>query len=128
MSLSLKRSDGTELLLGGFCQRRPLPPGPRGGLRFEAGRQSGVDPDGSVSPLHGGAGSRRLRRRPRAASRYDGSARPQIAFRSVVDGLLAGLDEETVKSNIRTLFENAVRKRLMAQRRIGCLLSGREML
>ncbi|XP_040908971.1 asparagine synthetase [glutamine-hydrolyzing] [Toxotes jaculatrix] len=33
-------------------------------------------------------------------------------------------DEETVKSNIRTLFESAVRKRLMAHRRIGCLLSG----
>lgn len=35
-----------------------------------------------------------------------------------------GLDEELVKSNIRNLFENAVRKRLMAHRRIGCLLSG----
>ncbi|XP_031442228.1 asparagine synthetase [glutamine-hydrolyzing] [Clupea harengus] len=30
----------------------------------------------------------------------------------------------TVKSNIRTLFESAVKKRLMAHRRIGCLLSG----
>lgn len=29
-----------------------------------------------------------------------------------------------MRSNIRTLFENAVRKRLMAHRRIGCLLSG----
>jgi len=36
----------------------------------------------------------------------------------------AGFDEETVKGNVRVLFENAVRKRLMAQRRIGCLLSG----
>ncbi|KAJ3609172.1 hypothetical protein NHX12_023696 [Muraenolepis orangiensis] len=36
----------------------------------------------------------------------------------------SGFDEDTVKSNIRLLFENAVRKRLMAQRRIGCLLSG----
>ncbi|NWW39293.1 ASNS synthetase, partial [Panurus biarmicus] len=36
----------------------------------------------------------------------------------------AGFDLETVKSNIRILFENAVRKRLMAHRRIGCLLSG----
>lgn len=35
-----------------------------------------------------------------------------------------GFDLETVKSNIRILFENAVRKRLMAHRRIGCLLSG----
>lgn len=38
-----------------------------------------------------------------------------------------GFDEDTVKSNIRALFENAVRKRLMAQRRIGCLLSGKEL-
>uniref|UniRef100_A0A6P8PDD1 Asparagine synthetase [glutamine-hydrolyzing] n=1 Tax=Geotrypetes seraphini TaxID=260995 RepID=A0A6P8PDD1_GEOSA len=36
----------------------------------------------------------------------------------------SGFDLETVKSNIRLLFENAVRKRLMAHRRIGCLLSG----
>uniref|UniRef100_A0A3B1JDP0 Asparagine synthetase n=1 Tax=Astyanax mexicanus TaxID=7994 RepID=A0A3B1JDP0_ASTMX len=35
-----------------------------------------------------------------------------------------GFALETVKSNIRILFENAVRKRLMAHRRIGCLLSG----
>ncbi|MBN3298026.1 ASNS synthetase, partial [Amia calva] len=35
-----------------------------------------------------------------------------------------GLDVETVKGNIRALFENAVKKRLMAHRRIGCLLSG----
>ncbi|XP_036421689.1 asparagine synthetase [glutamine-hydrolyzing]-like [Colossoma macropomum] len=35
-----------------------------------------------------------------------------------------GFALETVKSNIRLLFENAVRKRLMAHRRIGCLLSG----
>lgn len=38
---------------------------------------------------------------------------------------LTGFDMETVKTNIRILFENAVRKRLMAQRRIGCLLSGK---
>ena len=31
---------------------------------------------------------------------------------------------EDVKENIRTLFTDAVRKRLMADRRIGCLLSG----
>ncbi|KAL7829243.1 hypothetical protein AOLI_G00301280 [Acnodon oligacanthus] len=35
-----------------------------------------------------------------------------------------GFALETVKANIRILFENAVRKRLMAHRRIGCLLSG----
>lgn len=31
-SLSFQRSDGTQLLLGGLRQRRPLPPGPRPGL------------------------------------------------------------------------------------------------
>lgn len=31
---------------------------------------------------------------------------------------------EDVLANIRTLFTEAVRKRLMANRRIGCLLSG----
>ncbi|KAM4792248.1 asparagine synthetase [glutamine-hydrolyzing] isoform 1-T2 [Cyanocitta cristata] len=41
-----------------------------------------------------------------------------------VEALPSGFDLETVKSNIRILFENAVRKRLMAHRRIGCLLSG----
>ncbi|XP_017931331.1 asparagine synthetase [glutamine-hydrolyzing] [Manacus vitellinus] len=41
-----------------------------------------------------------------------------------VEALPPGFDLETVKSNIRILFENAVRKRLMAHRRIGCLLSG----
>ncbi|KAL7829988.1 hypothetical protein SRHO_G00311150 [Serrasalmus rhombeus] len=35
-----------------------------------------------------------------------------------------GFALEAVKANIRILFENAVRKRLMAHRRIGCLLSG----
>ncbi|KAL2080531.1 hypothetical protein ACEWY4_024324 [Coilia grayii] len=38
--------------------------------------------------------------------------------------LPSGFQLETVKSNIRRLFENAVKKRLMANRRIGCLLSG----
>ncbi|XP_028316629.1 asparagine synthetase [glutamine-hydrolyzing] isoform X2 [Gouania willdenowi] len=33
-------------------------------------------------------------------------------------------NEKMVKSNIKALFENAVKKRLMAHRRIGCLLSG----
>ncbi|KAK5855497.1 hypothetical protein PBY51_005595 [Eleginops maclovinus] len=49
---------------------------------------------------------------------------PAHAVYDTVETLPTGFDEETVKSNIRTLFENAVRKRLMAQRRIGCLLSG----
>ncbi|XP_037649937.1 asparagine synthetase [glutamine-hydrolyzing]-like [Sebastes umbrosus] len=49
---------------------------------------------------------------------------PAHAIYDTVDRLPASFDEETVKSNIRTLFENAVRKRLMAHRRIGCLLSG----
>uniref|UniRef100_A0A7N4P8I4 Glutamine-dependent asparagine synthetase n=1 Tax=Sarcophilus harrisii TaxID=9305 RepID=A0A7N4P8I4_SARHA len=38
--------------------------------------------------------------------------------------LFPGLDLETVKGNIRLLFDRAVRKRLMTDRRIGCLLSG----
>ncbi|KAM4539290.1 asparagine synthetase [glutamine-hydrolyzing] [Odontesthes bonariensis] len=49
---------------------------------------------------------------------------PAHAMYDTVETLSVGFDEETVKSNIRTLFENAVRKRLMAHRRIGCLLSG----
>uniref|UniRef100_H2Y488 Asparagine synthetase [glutamine-hydrolyzing] n=1 Tax=Ciona savignyi TaxID=51511 RepID=H2Y488_CIOSA len=38
--------------------------------------------------------------------------------------LLPGLEEETVKRNIRYLFSRAVDKRLMGSRRVGCLLSG----
>ncbi|XP_054461381.1 asparagine synthetase [glutamine-hydrolyzing] [Anoplopoma fimbria] len=49
---------------------------------------------------------------------------PAHAVYDTVERLPTSFDEETVKSNIRALFENAVRKRLMAQRRIGCLLSG----
>ncbi|XP_003969193.2 asparagine synthetase [glutamine-hydrolyzing] [Takifugu rubripes] len=49
---------------------------------------------------------------------------PAHAAYDSVPALPSGFDEETVKSNIRILFENAVRKRLMAQRRIACLLSG----
>ncbi|XP_015259051.1 PREDICTED: asparagine synthetase [glutamine-hydrolyzing] [Cyprinodon variegatus] len=49
---------------------------------------------------------------------------PAHALYDAVEGLSSGFAEETVKRNIRSLFENAVRKRLMAHRRIGCLLSG----
>ncbi|XP_034616399.1 asparagine synthetase [glutamine-hydrolyzing] [Trachemys scripta elegans] len=49
---------------------------------------------------------------------------PLHAAYDTVENLPAGLDLETVKSNIRLLFENAVKKRLMSHRRIGCLLSG----
>lgn len=49
---------------------------------------------------------------------------PSHAIYDTVEKLPISLDEELVKSNIRNLFENAVRKRLMAHRRIGCLLSG----
>ncbi|KAK2921470.1 hypothetical protein Q8A73_000955 [Channa argus] len=49
---------------------------------------------------------------------------PAHAIYDTVERLPTSFDEETVKNNIRTLFENAVRKRLMAHRRIGCLLSG----
>lgn len=49
---------------------------------------------------------------------------PSHAIYDSVEDLPSGFDEERVKGNIRALFENAVRKRLMAHRRIGCLLSG----
>lgn len=49
---------------------------------------------------------------------------PLHAAYDTVKHLQPGYDRDTVKSNIRLLFENAVRKRLMAHRRIGCLLSG----
>ncbi|XP_046874622.1 asparagine synthetase [glutamine-hydrolyzing] [Hypomesus transpacificus] len=52
------------------------------------------------------------------------SDEPKHAIYDSVECLSSGFDNDTVKSNIRTLFENAVRKRLMAHRRIGCLLSG----
>ncbi|XP_060721546.1 asparagine synthetase [glutamine-hydrolyzing] [Tachysurus vachellii] len=49
---------------------------------------------------------------------------PKHAAYDGIKNLGKGFAPETVKSNIRILFENAVRKRLMAHRRIGCLLSG----
>ncbi|XP_076851474.1 asparagine synthetase [glutamine-hydrolyzing] [Brachyhypopomus gauderio] len=49
---------------------------------------------------------------------------PQHSVHDNAGELGTGFTLETVKSNIRILFENAVRKRLMAHRRIGCLLSG----
>ncbi|XP_061122973.1 asparagine synthetase [glutamine-hydrolyzing] [Syngnathus typhle] len=49
---------------------------------------------------------------------------PAHAIYDTVGKLAAGFDDDTVKDNIRRLFENAVRKRLMGTRRIGCLLSG----
>ncbi|XP_036421825.1 asparagine synthetase [glutamine-hydrolyzing]-like [Colossoma macropomum] len=49
---------------------------------------------------------------------------PQHALYDNAGKLGKGFALETVKANIRILFENAVRKRLMAHRRIGCLLSG----
>lgn len=119
------RPDGAELLGGGQHHHRALPSGSLRGLRFEAQRQSGVGADGSVPPLHQGAGPRRLRQRPRAALRYHRASAAPHPSPSPFNRVLLGFDEETVKSNLRTLFENAVRKRLMAQRRIGCLLSGR---
>ncbi|KTF77369.1 hypothetical protein cypCar_00016394 [Cyprinus carpio] len=49
---------------------------------------------------------------------------PKHAPHNILEGLGTGFELETVKSNIRILFEDAVKKRLMAHRRIGCLLSG----
>lgn len=49
---------------------------------------------------------------------------PRHATYGGVEKLGTDFELKTVKNNIRILFENAVRKRLMAHRRIGCLLSG----
>lgn len=49
---------------------------------------------------------------------------PAHAVYDAVEMLPASCEDEAVRSNVRALFESAVRKRLMAQRRIGCLLSG----
>ncbi|KAK2887199.1 hypothetical protein Q8A67_015427 [Cirrhinus molitorella] len=49
---------------------------------------------------------------------------PKHASYNNLEGLGTGFELETVKSNIRILFEDAVKKRLMTHRRIGCLLSG----
>ncbi|XP_061615865.1 asparagine synthetase [glutamine-hydrolyzing] [Phyllopteryx taeniolatus] len=49
---------------------------------------------------------------------------PTHAIYDTVGRLPTSFDEDIVKDNIRALFENAVRKRLMSNRRIGCLLSG----
>ncbi|XP_051856871.1 asparagine synthetase [glutamine-hydrolyzing] [Antechinus flavipes] len=49
---------------------------------------------------------------------------PLHALYDPLEKLSSGLDLETVKGNIRLLFDRAVRKRLMTDRRIGCLLSG----
>lgn len=49
---------------------------------------------------------------------------PLHALYDSVEKLFPGFEIETVKSNLRILFENAIKKRLMTDRRIGCLLSG----
>uniref|UniRef100_A0A8C2QS95 Asparagine synthetase [glutamine-hydrolyzing] n=1 Tax=Capra hircus TaxID=9925 RepID=A0A8C2QS95_CAPHI len=49
---------------------------------------------------------------------------PLHALYDSVEKLFPGFEIETVKSNLRILFDNAVKKRLMTDRRIGCLLSG----
>ncbi|XP_066530764.1 asparagine synthetase [glutamine-hydrolyzing]-like [Hoplias malabaricus] len=49
---------------------------------------------------------------------------PKHAIYDTAEGVGQGFAPETVRTNIRILFENAVKKRLMAHRRIGCLLSG----
>ncbi|XP_066531082.1 asparagine synthetase [glutamine-hydrolyzing]-like [Hoplias malabaricus] len=49
---------------------------------------------------------------------------PKHAIYDTAEDLGQGFAPETVRTNIRILFENAVKKRLMSHRRIGCLLSG----
>ena len=41
--------------------------------------------------------------------------------------LFFGFADEDVYVNIRTLLKAAVKKRMMAHRRIGCMLSGKAM-
>ncbi|XP_062845415.1 asparagine synthetase [glutamine-hydrolyzing] [Trichomycterus rosablanca] len=52
------------------------------------------------------------------------TAEPEHVTYDTIERLSSDLDLQTMKNNIRILFENAVRKRLMARRSIGCLLSG----
>uniref|UniRef100_A0A667GG61 Asparagine synthetase [glutamine-hydrolyzing] n=1 Tax=Lynx canadensis TaxID=61383 RepID=A0A667GG61_LYNCA len=49
---------------------------------------------------------------------------PLHALYDNVEKLFPGFELETVKNNLRILFDNAIKKRLMTDRRIGCLLSG----
>ncbi|KAG8443098.1 hypothetical protein GDO86_011787 [Hymenochirus boettgeri] len=49
---------------------------------------------------------------------------PEHTAYDTIGKFVNGIDHETIKNNICILFENAVKKRLMAHRRIGCLLSG----
>ncbi|KAK2495445.1 hypothetical protein MC885_020763 [Smutsia gigantea] len=49
---------------------------------------------------------------------------PLHALYDSVEKLFPGFEMETVKSNLRVLFDNAIKKHLMTDRRIGCLLSG----
>ncbi|XP_060013055.1 asparagine synthetase [glutamine-hydrolyzing] isoform X2 [Lagenorhynchus albirostris] len=49
---------------------------------------------------------------------------PLHALYDSVEKLFPGFEIETVKNNLRILFDNAIKKRLMTDRRIGCLLSG----
>ncbi|KAB1276755.1 Asparagine synthetase [glutamine-hydrolyzing] [Camelus dromedarius] len=49
---------------------------------------------------------------------------PLHALYDSVEKLFPGFEIETVKTNLRILFDNAIKKRLMTDRRIGCLLSG----
>uniref|UniRef100_A0A8C7BKV2 Asparagine synthetase [glutamine-hydrolyzing] n=1 Tax=Neovison vison TaxID=452646 RepID=A0A8C7BKV2_NEOVI len=49
---------------------------------------------------------------------------PLHALYDNVEKLFPGFEIETVKNNLRILFDNAIKKRLMTDRRIGCLLSG----
>ncbi|TRY59509.1 hypothetical protein DNTS_014846 [Danionella cerebrum] len=49
---------------------------------------------------------------------------PKHAAFNKLEGFCTDFELQSVKRNIRILFEDAVRKRLMSHRRIGCLLSG----
>ncbi|NIG58199.1 asparagine synthetase [Pontoporia blainvillei] len=49
---------------------------------------------------------------------------PLHALCDSMEKLFPGFEIETVKNSLRILFDNAIKKRLIMDRRIGCLLSG----
>uniref|UniRef100_A0A6I8PDN6 Glutamine-dependent asparagine synthetase n=1 Tax=Ornithorhynchus anatinus TaxID=9258 RepID=A0A6I8PDN6_ORNAN len=104
--LTDRRSAGSEALHGGAPRVDPFPPG-----HYEV---LDLKPSGKVVTVE--------------TVKYHSSRHQPLHTRASHSipsvGRFSGFEPETVKGNIRLLFENAVRKRLMTERRIGCLLSG----
>ncbi|KAF6131001.1 hypothetical protein HJG60_007922 [Phyllostomus discolor] len=55
---------------------------------------------------------------------HHGRDEPLHAFYDSVENLFPGFETETMKSNFQILFNNAIKKHLIKDWRIGCLLSG----